>query len=217
MTDQPNPNVPNTTPVADNPAPAGSSAGAATLDVGAAEKPRQSLSALISFISGALVCVPFGTGILAVAAGAVGLVRTADPLKKGRWMAVAGILLGLGNIVVSTILFGGLLMAWAFAPTLKPHEVTRDFAIALNTHDLKTAEKLAPRMSNLNDLSNLMQRGGKYESMTYTTTDISKTSCRVNAVVTLDRGTANVDANLLNSGGWKIVEVDIQARYRVTR
>src|SRR5687768_8133343 len=79
---------------------------AASLPATPTEAPRQSLSALISFICGVLVCIPWGTGILAIAAGIVGLVRTANPLKKGRWMAVTGLLLGIASTTLWTIFFG---------------------------------------------------------------------------------------------------------------
>jgi len=95
-----------------------------------------SKSSLFSLIFGILSCVPF-SGVLAVLLGIVGFVRTANPLKSGRWMAVVGTLLGLIGSVV-WIISGGAIIAAVFATaavvgvTQPPADATRDFIKGLS-------------------------------------------------------------------------------------
>ncbi|HTZ44758.1 MAG TPA: septum formation family protein [Jatrophihabitans sp.] len=51
----------------------------------------------------ALVCGILPTVPIGVALGVVGLVRTGNPLRRGRWMALTGLLLSLGWLVIAAL------------------------------------------------------------------------------------------------------------------
>src|SRR4051812_21079429 len=78
---------------------------------------KLSASSLISFICGILGCIPFVTGIFAVGLGIVGFAKTSNPLVRGRWMAVTGMVLGVlslgGWLVVS-------LFTWSMVQAMGP-------------------------------------------------------------------------------------------------
>ena len=61
--------------------------------------PSMSAAALTSLICGLLGCVPFVTGLIALITGIVGINATKNPMKTGRGMAIAGLILGLISIV----------------------------------------------------------------------------------------------------------------------
>ncbi|HEV2296155.1 MAG TPA: DUF4190 domain-containing protein [Tepidisphaeraceae bacterium] len=55
--------------------------------------------AIASLICGCLLCVPFAPGIASIVTGAIGLRKTRDPAVTGKGMAIAGLVLGVVNLL----------------------------------------------------------------------------------------------------------------------
>jgi prepilin-type processing-associated H-X9-DG protein len=65
----------------------------------AATAPRTDGLSIASLVAGCAICVPFIAGILAIVFGIIGLKRTRSPHVRGRGFAIAGLVLGIVNIV----------------------------------------------------------------------------------------------------------------------
>lgn len=67
-------------------------------------RPTTSGAAVASLITGLVLCIPWLTGVAAVILGALGLSATRGGQRAGRGMAVAGLALGLLNVVAWTVI-----------------------------------------------------------------------------------------------------------------
>lgn len=56
-------------------------------------------AAIAALVCGLLLCIPFLTGLLGVIFGAVGLKNAREPGRGGRGLALAGLILGLVNLI----------------------------------------------------------------------------------------------------------------------
>lgn len=129
--------------------------------------PRKlSITALVSFICGILVCVPFVTGALAILFGAIGILRTRNGARRGRWMAVCGLIAGLVAIVAWSgvgLVGGGVWAIWkgTEGPRLATHEFIRDLA----DHDMAAAKTHSTGISDqeLENLSDAARQAGKFK------------------------------------------------------
>jgi hypothetical protein len=174
---------------------------------------RLSIASLLSFICGLLGCVPFVTGILAVLLGIVGLVMTSNPLKKGRWMAVVGLLLGILSVGGWTVFGGAAGGIWAiFKATEGPRVATHDFIKACADDDLAAAKALAPRIDEeeVVKIGEYVRAQGKFMDTTFNNTSLKNSTATVEGTVTFTSGKQNVTATLELSGTvWKIVGIRI--------
>jgi hypothetical protein len=100
-----------------------------------------SAAAVTSLICGLLGCVPFATGIVAVITGVVGISATKSPMKTGRGLAIAGLVLGILSIGGWGIYFGAIGIWWAKSAPLRT--MGDQFITALGAGDTATASKLA--------------------------------------------------------------------------
>ena len=73
---------------------------------------KLSLASLFSLIFGILGCIPFIGGALAVLLGIIGFVRTANPMRWGRWMAIVGLILGIMSLAGWTLFGGAAYAMW---------------------------------------------------------------------------------------------------------
>jgi hypothetical protein len=65
--------------------------------------------AVASLICGCLLCVPFITGIASIVTGAIGMRKTKDTAVTGKGLAIAGLVLGIVNVVLWGGYFGLIL------------------------------------------------------------------------------------------------------------
>jgi prepilin-type processing-associated H-X9-DG protein len=72
----------------------------------AATETKSNPLALASLICGCILCLPFVPGIAAVVTGAIGMRKTRDPAVSGRGFAIAGLVLGILNVVGWGAYFG---------------------------------------------------------------------------------------------------------------
>jgi predicted Zn finger-like uncharacterized protein/prepilin-type processing-associated H-X9-DG protein len=72
--------------------------------------------AIASLICGCLLCVPFVPGIGSIVCGAIGMRKTRDPAVTGKGMAIAGLVLGIINVLAWGAYFG--LIFAIMVPTL---------------------------------------------------------------------------------------------------
>jgi hypothetical protein len=125
---------------------------------------RVSITAMTSAMLGALSCIP-GVGFLATLLGLVGLTRTKGPAKKGRWMAVVGVTLGMLGCLW-TIVFALIVM--------KQHRVYSEvgpradqFVRALTFGDLSEAIKVVDETrlpgSTVESVMTQLQEAGDFE------------------------------------------------------
>jgi hypothetical protein len=68
---------------------------------------RTSAAAVVSLVFGILGCIPLVTGLVAIITGIVGLRATRSPVITGRGLAIAGLVLGIINLVAWSAI-GGL-------------------------------------------------------------------------------------------------------------
>lgn len=95
-------------PYGGQPYPAGGEYGAPGPDV------KTDGVSIAAFVTGLLCC----TGPIAVILGIVGIARTKNGQRKGRWAAVTGLVLGvLGIVVIIGLVVGGV---WIFSNTVRP-------------------------------------------------------------------------------------------------
>lgn len=74
---------------------------------------KTDLVSIASFVTGLICCAPVG-----VILGIVGIVRTKNAQRKGRWAAITGLVLGvLGIIAWVAVVAGGV---WVFNNTIRP-------------------------------------------------------------------------------------------------
>ncbi|MDB5319043.1 MAG: rane protein [Phycisphaerales bacterium] len=73
------------------------------------EARRSNPVAITALVMGILLCIPFITGLGGIVCGIVGIRKAKDPRVGGRGMAIAGLALGLANLVLWGLLGGGIL------------------------------------------------------------------------------------------------------------
>ncbi len=166
---------------------------------------RLSKSAVASFICGLLGCIPFVTGLLAILLGLIGFVRTGDPMKRGRWMAVVGIVLGILSIGGWTLFGGG---AWAAWGALKaPRVATHDFIHDLAAGDMSGAKSHSAGLSDdeLRDLAAAINAHGTFVDTTFTNISITNNDANVDGSTAFSTGSVSTHARLTYTGGsWKV-------------
>src|SRR5438477_13100130 len=81
--------------------------------------------AIAWLVMGLLLCIPFITGLGGIIFGAVGIKKTKDPRVGGKGLAIAGLVLGIANILLWIVLSGAF---WAaYAGTAEQRGIARTF------------------------------------------------------------------------------------------
>ena len=177
---------------------------------------RLSKSALISFICGLLVCIPFVTGGLALLLGIIGFFAAGKPGMKGRWMAVVGVILGVISIGGWATVGAGTLAAWrlgstAVAAFTAPGKATHDFIQAVDKGD----DAAAKTHSALSDAdytaatAKIKAQAGFIDS-TFNGVEINNDTAHVSGTAQFKAGTQNVKADLTKTGDvWRVTSIDM--------
>jgi hypothetical protein len=93
--------------------------------------------AVTSLIMGILLCIPFVTGLGGIIFGAIGIKKTKDPRVGGKGMAIAGLVLGIVNLLI-WLLFGGAIWA-AVAGTSEQRAIAKTFVKDLSEGNVDAA------------------------------------------------------------------------------
>ena len=97
--------------------------------------------ALASLICGCLLCIPFAPGLAATITGWLGMRRAKDPAVTGRGFAIAGLVLGILNLLGWTAYFG--LIFAVMVPSLgRSRETANRVKCASNLRQLGLAMQL---------------------------------------------------------------------------
>ncbi len=91
--------------------------------------------AIASLICGCLLCIPLLPGIAAIVTGALGMRKTNDPAVTGRGMAIAGLVLGILNIL-GWAAYIGLIAAVMFPPLGRSRETANRVKCASNLRQI---------------------------------------------------------------------------------
>jgi hypothetical protein len=175
---------------------------------------KLSISSLLSFICGLLFCVPFAGG-LALILGIIGFIRTANPMKKGRWMAIVGGLLGLFTLMM-WVIFGGAMIATVFAAvglTEAPRVATREFIRGLADDTPALVEKHNGGFSDeqLTMFKEYIQKQGKFDDVTFNQTSINNSTAKASGTATFASGKQRVVAALRKiDDEWKVTEFEMR-------
>ena len=126
--------------------------------------------AIAALVMGLLLCIPFITGLGGIIFGAVGIKRSGNPRVAGggKGMAIAGLVLGLVNLIVWAI-FGGAIWA-AIAGTSEHRTIAKQFINDLSQGNVSAAaaacHSTMPR-SQLEQASKAMQSWGQLQDTTF--------------------------------------------------
>jgi Domain of unknown function (DUF4190) len=88
-------------------------------------KQRTNPAAVASLILGILGCVPFITGLLAIAIGIIGIRRSREPFMGGKSLSIAGIVLGIISVLAWSSV-GGVL-AYGYSESKPAAAVAQSF------------------------------------------------------------------------------------------
>jgi hypothetical protein len=176
-----------------------------------APESRLSKSSLISFITGLIFCVPF-IGALALLSGIIGFFRSGQPGVRGRWMAIAGSILGLGNLVFWALFIGVISTALlaALGAAEAPKTASHDLVKALSERDIATAKSLAPDISEdqLEAVSEALQSSGKFVDTSFNNTSVVNNRAEISGTAKFTGRSRSVKTVLVYSGdSWKVTEI----------
>jgi prepilin-type processing-associated H-X9-DG protein len=100
--------------------------------------PRTSTWSIVSLVCGCLLCIPFVTGILAGVFGFLGLRQTRQPDYSGKGLAIAGLILGILNVLGWTAYF--ILIVAVMVPALgKARTAAGQIACSVQMRQISTA------------------------------------------------------------------------------
>jgi hypothetical protein len=180
---------------------------------------RLSKSALTSFICGILGCIPFLTGLLAVLLGIVGIMRTGSAGKRGRWMAVIGLILGIVSILAwsgASVMGGGI---WAFVKATEgPRIAAHDFIRDVSAGNDAAAKAEAPGMTDADydAAATQIRAAGRFVDTTFYATNIVNDDAHATGIAVFDNGSRaqyEVKADLEKVGtAWKVKDLHLGAR-----
>lgn len=172
---------------------------------------KLSISSMLSLICGILGCVPFATGALAVLLGIIGMIRTSNPLKSGRWMAILGMVLGLMSLGVWTI-FGGFIFA-VVAGTQPVRTAAHDFIrdVAAGNDVAAKAETLGMADEDYATIAAQIKEMGAFKDTLFPATIVTNDTANLGGAATFDKGVLEVTADLKKDAtGWKVQGMHLQ-------
>jgi hypothetical protein len=134
--------------------------------------------AITSLVLGILGCVPWVTGLLAVAFGALGIRKTRDPQVGGKGMAIAGLILGIlsfiGWSIWGTAILGLVVtLVHASAPQ---RAMARQILADLGDQDVPAAQSMAASSlspEQVQALADKVKSWGALQDATTTSINIS--------------------------------------------
>lgn len=178
----------------------------------APEAPRKmSLACLFSFIFGLLGCIPFLGGALAILLGIIGFIVTGNPAKKGRWMAIVGLLLGLMSVAGWGIFGTGIFAILSL--TRAPRVATHDYIQYLSNGDAAGATGHSSGISDEETagLIAAVKTMGTFKDTTFTSTNINNNDATVAGTADFSGGIMDVEASLHEeSNAWKVTGIHVK-------
>ncbi len=179
---------------------------------------KLSIASLLSFIFGILICIPFISGALAVVLGIIGLGRTANAVRSGRWMAIIGLILGIASVLawggVATF-GGGIWKVFHMAAPVRvaAHDFIRD---AANGNDVAAkAETSGMADADYDRVAADIRSDGKFIDTTFFSSNITNNAGHVVGFATFQNAAGGIDtlkvaADLQQiDGTWKVESMSV--------
>jgi hypothetical protein len=166
---------------------------------------RTSAAAVTSLVLGLLMCIPLIGGLLAIIFGIVGLRTTRDPRFTGRGLAVAGLILGMVNLI------GWGAAGYVFvARTVAAAAVAERFAQKLASGDLSGAatETAGISQQQLASVAAQMQPWGAVSNVSF-----NRSHVNINGSVELE-GTAHFTVGSARVYRVELVKIGGQLKVR---
>jgi hypothetical protein len=165
--------------------------------------------AVISLVFGALGCIPYVAGIVAIILGIVGLRQAKRPeVARGSGLAIAGIILGALSVGF-WLLLGGSALAF-FGGTSAQREVGRTFIRNLSEGKVEAAVAQTDgsiATADVKELSETVQSWGALTDVRAHSIDVDFAAGRteLGGTATFDKTSKSFQAVLVKSGtGWKV-------------
>jgi hypothetical protein len=161
-----------------------------------------------SLVLGLILCFPILTGLGAIAFGTAGIGVTRSPLRTGRGLAIAGVVLGIVNLLVWTV--GGTL--W-WTQSSEAASVAHRFTQNLAAGDLSAAQAdtVGMKVEQLSGVYDQLKDWGTLTDVTLSERKVgfdSATTAELGGTATFNSGgTRRLTLTLVKTGG----------QYRVTK
>jgi hypothetical protein len=176
---------------------------------------RSNGPAIASLILGLLFCVPWLTGLLAIGLGIVGIRKARDPAVSGKGLAIAGLVLGIVNVVGWTGCGG--LFGDAYVQSKPARIVAKQFLQDINAGDINAAmgNSTGLAATELQAQSGQIAALGPLQSIDFSSFNLSilngRTTMQLGGTATFSSGTKTCTFQLLKTGGvYKVTSYWVQ-------
>jgi len=161
---------------------------------------------IASLVCGILLCIPFLTGLLATVFGIVGIRKARDPQVGGKGLSIAGLVLGIVNILVWALFGAGILAL--LTGTKEQRNVARQFFNDLAAGNVaaaqaKTTSNVTPQQ--LQSAVDTLKSYGQLKDVTLFGVEVnasagSRTTTEVAGAMTFSGKGVGVRATLVKEG-----------------
>jgi hypothetical protein len=175
---------------------------------------RGSGAAVASLGLGLIGCVPFLTSLLAIILGIVGIRKTRDPAVGGKGLAIAGLVLGIVDLLRWSA--AGVSLGYAYLETKKASPVAEQFLRDVCAGKVNAAVANSSGMTSAQLQANVDQLGafGTFQGVSFNSFNINKhngqASLELGGIATFSKGTKTCTFILVKQGTYKVIRYQVQ-------